>query len=67
VLGKQALEGSISAAQELADRSEGKPHASVSIEESNPLAELVKSMQQESEKVGEPPNESVDDLGKLVQ
>jgi ribosomal protein L17 len=56
---KLAKKGNISAAREAADRAEGRPAVSVSLEkQTDPLTELVVAMGQMSERLGPPPEGS---------
>lgn len=61
--GQSALAGSLSAAQELADRAEGKPGTALRIETGpDPLGELVRSVHEISRQIGPPIGDSEEDM-----
>jgi hypothetical protein len=53
-LATAALSGNVSAAQELADRAEGRPRQAVEFNERDPLLELIAEMKKESARIGPP-------------
>jgi Family of unknown function (DUF5681) len=67
ILGQQALQGSLAAAAELADRAEGRPGVFVHLgEEKDALDQLVESMRALGAAAGPPENEIIGDDG-IVQ
>ncbi len=53
-LADAALRGSVGAAQELADRAEGRPGISVDVNAADPLVALIEAMARTSERLGPP-------------
>ena len=49
-----ALAGNVSAASELADRTEGRPPVAIDVTEHNPLLDLIDSMKKRSAEIGPP-------------
>lgn len=61
--GQNALGGSLSDAQEIVDRAEGKPGTALRIESgADPLGELVKSIHEISRQIGPPVGDSEEDV-----